>query len=195
MSIAGEKRHYTREEYLQREETAEYKSEYRDGEIIPMTGATSDHNAIVVNFCSRFKMATRGRGYRIFVGDMRLAIPRYGFYTYPDLMLVRERPIYENDRKTILVNPTVIVEVLSRSTRNYDRGDKFDYYRSIPSFEEYILIDQYRSRVEQFSKRSSNEWLLREIEGEGAILNLSSIEFTLSLSEIYEEVEFSGEEG
>lgn len=194
MSIAGEKRHYTREEYLQREETAESKSEYRDGEIIPMTGGTTDHNTIALNFCLRCKAMTRGKGYKVFMEGVRLWIPERQIYTYPDVMIVRDRPIYEGPGRTTITNPSTIVEVLSKSTRSYDRGDKFVYYRSIPSFEEYILIDQYRSRVEQFSKRSPNEWLLREIEGEGAILSLSSIEFTLSLAEIYEEVEFNGEE-
>ncbi len=134
-------RTYTPEEYLELEEKAEYKSEYRDGEIIPMAGGTTNHNKIALNFAAALKYGLKKQNYDVYIGDVRLWIPRYRQYTYPDVMLIKGEPIYQNANTTTVMNPLLIAEVLSKSTSNYDQGDKFLYYRSIPEFQEYILIN------------------------------------------------------
>ena len=195
MPTQTEKRYYTPAEYLALEEIAEYKSEYHDGEIIPMTGGTTNHNKIAGNFYSHFKFAFRGQNYRIYMGDVRLWIPRYRRYTYPDVMVIEGTPIYEGTGTTTVTNPYLIVEVLSKSTASYDQGEKFRYYRSIPEFREYILIDQYSFHVEQFAKNAEGKWVLTEYELQDSILPMESINFQISLSDIYEKVEFELSEG
>ncbi|NER02147.1 MAG: Uma2 family endonuclease [Okeania sp. SIO3C4] len=181
---------YSSEEYLEREKTAEFRSEYRDGEIIPMTGGTANHNQIVNNFCVALMLALKSQPYRVYTIDLRLSIPEKNIYTYPDAMVIATPVIYAEGRRDTITNSQIIIEVLSRSTESYDRGQKFEYYRRVDSFREYILIDQYRYYVEQFSKTEDGKWWLSEYEGDGAILSLSSVEFQISLSDIYENLEF-----
>jgi Uma2 family endonuclease len=194
MQLQTPKRSYTPEEYLELEEAADYKSEYRDGEIVPMTGGTTNHNKIALNFAANLKFALRGQDYDIYIGDVRLWIPRYRQYTYPDVMVIQGEPIYTGTSTTTVMNPLLIVEVLSKSTKNYDLGDKFIYYRSIPEFKEYILIDQTKYHVMQYTKTLEGRWLLTEYESEKTILELSSIEFQINLKEIYEKVNFADSE-
>ncbi len=195
MQLQTPKRSYTPEEYLELEEAADYKSEYRDGEIVPMTGGTTNHNKIALNFAANLKFALRGQDYDIYIGDVRLWIPRYRQYTYPDVMVIQGEPLYTGTGTTTVMNPLLIAEVLSKSTKNYDQGDKFLYYRSIPEFKEYILIDQRRYHVMQHTKILDGKWLLTEHESEEAIIELSSIKFQIKLSDIYEKVNFEeGEE-
>ncbi|MBL1208544.1 Uma2 family endonuclease [Geminocystis sp. GBBB08] len=186
-----EKTYYSVEEYLELEETAEYKSEYHDGKIIAMTGGTTNHNKIALNFCYNFKFLTKGKNYEIYINDVRLSIPLDRRYTYPDIMIFDDRPLYEGDKKTTVTNPLVIIEVLSNSTQNYDKGEKFKSYRSIKSFQEYILIDQYSFSVEQFIKECQGEWKFKEYLGENQILKLGKIDFEISFSDIYEGVIFA----
>ncbi|WP_342597127.1 Uma2 family endonuclease [Cyanobacterium aponinum UTEX 3222] len=185
-----EKNYYSVEEYFELEETAEYKSEYHDGEIIPMTGGTTNHNKIAGNFYFNFKSAFRRQNYDIYINDVRLSIPHQRRYTYPDIMIIKDKPIYEGDKQTTVTNPLIIIEVLSNSTENYDKGEKFKSYRSIKSFQEYILIDQYSFSVEQFIKESEGEWKFKEYLGENQVLKLGKIDFELSFSDIYEGVNF-----
>ncbi|MEL7418652.1 MAG: Uma2 family endonuclease, partial [Cyanobacteria bacterium J06555_3] len=125
-------RTYTPEEYLQLEEQAEYKSEYRDGAIIPMTGGTTNHNEISGNVYANLKFGLKKQNYRVYIADVRLWIPRHRLYTYPNVMLIKGEPIYADKGTTTVTNPVMIIEVLSPSTQNYDLGEKFTYYRSIP---------------------------------------------------------------
>jgi Uma2 family endonuclease len=194
MQLQTPKRSYTPEEYLELEEAADYKSEYRDGEIVPMTGGTTNHNKIAGNFYANLKFALRGQDYDIYIGDVRLWIPRYRQYTYPDVMVIQGEPIYTGTSTTTVMNPLLIVEVLSKSTKNYDLGDRFIYYRSIPEFKEYILIDQTKYHVMQYTKTLDGRWLLTEYESEEMIIELSSIEFQINLKEIYEKVNFADSE-
>ncbi len=194
MQLQTQKRSYTPEEYLELEEAADYKSEYRDGEIVPMTGGTTNHNKIALNFAANLKFALRGQDYDIYIGDVRLWIPRYRQYTYPDVMVIQGEPIYTGTSTTTVMNPLLIVEVLSKSTKNYDLGDKFIYYRSIPEFKEYILIDQTKYHVMQYTKTLEGRWLLTEYESEEMIIELSSIKFQINLKEIYEKVNFADSE-
>ena len=190
MQLQTPKRHYTPEEYLALEESAEFKSEYRDGEIVPVTGGTTNHNKIALNFAANLKFALRGQDYDIYIGDVRLWIPRYRQYTYPDVMVIKGNPIYTGTSTTTVMNPLLIVEVLSKSTKNYDQGDKFLYYRSLPELKEYILIDQAKYHVIQHTKTTDRKWLLTEYELE-VVLVLSSIEVQINVSEIYERVNFA----
>jgi Uma2 family endonuclease len=189
-----EKRHYTPEEYLALEESAIDKSEYHDGEIIRMSGGTANHNKLAGNFCRKFPLTINGQDYETFIHDLRLWIPLTRRYVYPDIMVIQGEPIYQGSNKTIVTNPLVIVEVLSNSTKDYDRGGKFLAYRSIPEFREYILIDQYSYHIEQFAKNSDGKWVLTEYDSEESVLILESVEFQMPLREIYERINFEVEE-
>ncbi|QEI40457.1 hypothetical protein BMF77_01026 [Dolichospermum sp. UHCC 0315A] len=183
--------YYTPEEYLELEEKADYKNEYRDGEIISMTGGTTNHNKLALNLATGLNVALNDLDYEIYIGDVKLWIPRYREFTYPDVMVIEGQPIYYSTNTTIVTNPVLIVEVLSKSTKDYDRGDKFLYYRSIPEFKEYILIDQTKYYVMQYVKTSENQWILTEYETEDALINLSSINVELSLKQLYKKVNLS----
>ena len=181
---------YSVEEYLEREKTAEFRSEYRNGDIIPMTGGTFNHNRIALNLASALKYGLKGQPYEASTSDLRLSIPARNTYAYPDVMVVPIPAVYAEGRRDIITNSKIVVEVLSRSTENYDRGQKFESYRTVNSLREYILIDQYRYHVEQFTKAEDGKWWLSEYDGEEAILSLTSVDFHISLVELYENVEF-----
>ena len=184
-------RYYTPEEYLELEEQAEYRSEYRDGEIIAMTGGTTNHNKIALNFAASLKYGLRKKNYDVYISDVRLWILRYRQHTYPDVMIIQGEPIYATENNTTVMNPLLIAEVSSKSTSNYDQSDKFMYYRSIPEFKEYILINQYQYHVMQYVKTNDSKWIFTELESESDILTLQTIDFQLALSEIYEQVNFT----
>ncbi|MGB3535835.1 MAG: Uma2 family endonuclease [Microcoleaceae cyanobacterium] len=187
-------RTYTPEEYLILEEQSETRNEYHDGEIVPMSGGTVNHNSIIVNLVAFLKFAFRGQNKSLFTSDVRLWIPESNRYTYPDVQIICGEVAYHENRKDTIINPTVIIEVLSQSTEAYDKGDKFKYYRSIPSFQEYIIINQYQCEVEQYVKTENNKWLVSYLESEEAVLSLNSVEFEISLRDIYEGVEFESVE-
>ncbi|ACB52420.1 unknown [Crocosphaera subtropica ATCC 51142] len=191
MQLQTQNRQYTPEEYLQLEEQAEYKNEYHDGEIIPMTGGTTNHNEIAGNCYTNLKFGLRQQNYRVYIGDVRLWIPRHRVYTYPDVMVIKGKPIYADKGTTTVTNPILIAEVLSKSTQNYDQGDKFTYYRSIPEIEEYILIAQEQYHIMQYTKTEDKKWLLSEYEGEDLTIQLNAIAFELQLSDIYAGVDFN----
>lgn len=194
MQVQTQPHYYTPEEYLELEENAEYKNEYRDGEIVPMTGGTTNHNEIALNFAAYLKLELRKRNYRVYIGDVRLWIPRYRQYTYPDVMVIQGEPLYTGKGTTTIMNPMLIAEVLSRSTQNYDQGDKFMYYRSIPDMKEYILIDQKQFHVVQHTKTNDGKWLLTEYEGKDSNIKLSTIDFEISFEELYAGVNFEESE-
>jgi Uma2 family endonuclease len=191
---AVEKRYYSPEEYLALEEVAEYKSEYYDGEIVQMTGGTTNHNQIAGNVYIALSLALKGQNYRVFIGDVRLWIPKKRSYTYPDVMVIAGKPEYFEQRKDTVTNPQVIVEVLSKSTKDYDRGGKFQFYQTIPSFQEYILIDQSQRFIEQFSKQENKRWSYCVYDEEDLALVFSSFSVEVSLEDIYEKVDFDAEE-
>lgn len=193
MIVTTDKRTYSFEEYLEIEETADYKHEYQDGEIVPMTGEKTEHNKIAFNFASYLKFALKKQKqkHNIFIGDVKLWIPQYNQGAYPDVMVIDDEPIYYGTGKTTVTNPSLIVEVLSKSTQNYDQGDKFLYYRSIAQFQEYILINQSRHYVMQYNKTNEGKWLLSEYQGENAVLSLVSVNFEITFDELYERVIFN----
>jgi Uma2 family endonuclease len=180
----------TEEQYLALEETAESKSEYLDGKIIPMTGGSTNHNQIAGNLYIALSLALKKQNYRIFIGDVRLWVPKVRLYTYPDVMAILGEPEYHKNRTDTIINPQVIVEVLSKSTKNYDRGDKFTFYKTLPSFREYILIDQTKIKVEQYSKTENKRWLYCEYDEEDTAVVFNSFQVEVPLSDVYEQVNF-----
>ncbi|WP_445636015.1 Uma2 family endonuclease [Nostoc sp. DSM 114161] len=185
-----QQRYYTPEEYLELEEAADYKSEYIDGRIIPMAGGTVNHNQIALNLSAELNFAFKKQNYRVFMGDVRLWILQKRTYTYPDVMILAGEPEFFNNRKDIILNPQIIVEVLSKSTKGHDRQDKFEAYRTISTFQEYLLIDQTRIRVEQFSKTGKKQWTLREYDEEDEAIALTTVPFEISLQDLYNKVNF-----
>jgi Uma2 family endonuclease len=191
--IKTETTYYTPEEYLNLEEKSTEKHEYHDGEIIKMTGGTTNHNTLAGKIYARLLLKLEDQNYQIYIGDVRLWIEKYRRYTYPDVMIVKGEPIYHGKGKTTIINPSLIVEVLSKSTKDYDQNDKFDSYRTIPDFQEYILIDQYQYYVKQFAKNEQGKWVLTDYFGENSELKLESIDFTITLKELYKKVDFQEE--
>ncbi|MBD2176554.1 Uma2 family endonuclease [Pseudanabaena sp. FACHB-1998] len=193
MVLATTKR-YTVDEYLELEEKALVKSEFVDGEIIPMAGATANHNILTAKFLARIFLALEDLDFAVFMSDMRLWMPDLNRYTYPDVLVVKGQPIFTDQKKTGVTNPCVIVEILSSSTQEYDRTSKFKLYRSIPSFKEYILIYQDSYCVEKYTKQDSGQdkgkWILTEFLGEDAVLKLDAIDFEISLKDLYRKVTF-----
>lgn len=185
------KQYYSPEEYLALEEAADYKSEYIDGEIIPLTGKSTNHNQIAGNFSAALNFAFKTQDYEVFMSDVRLWIPAKRIYTYPDVMIIAGEPEYFNDRTDMITNPRVIIEVLSDSTQGYDKQGKFEFYRSIASFEEYLLIDQTKIYVEQYSKTANKRWSFREYDVEDEAIALASVQFEISLVDVYNKVKFA----
>ena len=182
--------YYTPQEYLELELNSEERHEYINGEIITVTGGTPNHNTITGNFYAALNFALRGQPYRVFVTDQRVWIPKKAIYAYPDVMVVQGKIQLQEGRKDTITNPLIIVEVLSESTKKYDLGDKFAAYRTIPTFQEYILIDQSKMYLEHYYKTEPNKWIFLEYEGEDATLSLVSISFQIGLREIYNKVDF-----
>jgi Uma2 family endonuclease len=183
-------KYYSPEEYLELEVNAEERHEYLNGEIILMPGGTPNHNLICGNFNTALNVALKGQSYFVFATDLRLWIPEKRSYTYPDIMVVRGDLELQKGRKDAITNPVAIAEVLSTSTQAFDRGEKFKMYRTIPSFQEYLLIDQYSMHVEQYYKSEPNKWIFSEYDAPESILKLNAVPCELSLAELYDKVNF-----
>ncbi len=185
------KRKYSLEEYFEIERNSEEKFEYYDGNIWSMAGASPAHERIVVNAGAHLRELLRGRGCSVFGSNLKVRVPFYTPYRYPDLSVYCGEGIYETmGGMEVLTNPQMLVEVLSPSTEAFDRGDKFTYYKSIESFTEYLLIATSRPHVTQFVKAGENEWIQREAEGLEGRLKLETFGVEILLSEIYLDVEF-----
>jgi Uma2 family endonuclease len=176
------------EEYLQLERQAEYKSEYLNGEIFAMSGASRAHNLITVNISAELSGQLRGRPCEAYAGDMRVKIASVSFYTYPDIVAVCGEPCFEDAEFDTLTNPTVLIEVLSKSTERYDRMAKTFYYRAIESLTEYLLVAQHKVHVEQYVKQPTGEWLLIEHTSPEQVVQLASINCSLELPRVYDKV-------
>ena len=179
------------EEYRNLETRAETKQEYHDGEIIEMTGGSINHNRLVRNLIRLLDNALRKTIYEVFPSDLRLWIPQYNRGLYPDLMIIAGEPLFSDNRNDEILNPCVIIEVLSPSTSSYDRGDKFRYYRSIPQLNQYLLVSQGEILIESYSKTSENHWLLQEYIPARGIISLDSLGISLNLADIYEGIDFN----
>jgi Uma2 family endonuclease len=181
----------TPEEYLALERKAEDKSEYVDGEIVAMTGASRKHNLIVFNLTGEIRQQLKGRSCEAYSNDMRVRIPSRRLYTYPDMAVVCGEPQLEDNEFDTLLNPTLIIEVLSEPTELSDRGKKFGFYRTIESLEEYLLIAQDECRIEQYVRQADGGWLLSEHRSPEDTVKLNSIQCSLELREVYDKVAFS----
>ena len=188
--LPQEKEKITPEEYLEFERSSEFKHEYFDGEIFAMVGARKNHNRISRNLAGELVNRLKGSPCEVFIGDMRVKVEEIEKYTYPDIVVACDEIEFLEDELDSLVNPVVIIEVLSNSTESYDRGLKFAHYQLIESLQEYILISQYHCQVEKFKRRENNSWVYRSINSMDQILEIESIKCELPLSEIYYKVEF-----
>ena len=177
------------EDYLVAERQAETKSEYLNGEVFAMSGASREHNLIVWNLAGALHPQLRGRSCEAYVGDMQVHIPATGLYTYPDLAVVCGEPQFEDGELDTLLNPTVLIEVLSPTTEGYDRGRKAAHYRTLDSLREYLLVSQEEVRVELFTRQEDGHWLLSEASRPGDTVALGSIGCTLLLADVYERVQ------
>jgi Uma2 family endonuclease len=182
---------YTLEEYLELDHESEEKIEFWDGHVFTLAGASASHNRIQRNVLITLGNKLRGRRCEVFPSDMRVGVPSYPPYRYPDLSALCGQAIIQTlGKQDILTNPQLIIEVLSDSTAEFDRGYKFTYYKSIESFTEYILIAQDRPHVTQFIKQDENNWLNREFNSIDDKFHLTSLDCELELSELYQDVEF-----
>ena len=183
------KTHYTPEEYLELESAAEFKSEFFNGEIFAMSGASRRHVLIVTNLVGELRTQLKKRDCEVYSADMRVRVSPSGLYTYPDVIVVCGEAQFSDEQKDTLTNPNVIVEVLSESTKDYDRGGKFEQYRTLESFREYVLVAQDKPHVEHFMRQPDNRWILTETNLLEDSIELSSIGCTLALTEIYDKVD------
>jgi Uma2 family endonuclease len=182
----AERHHYTEDEYIELERRAETKSELVDGEIFAVAGAKPRHNALAANVMIALggRLRAKGSPCVVFTSDQRLRSEATGIHTYPDVSVACGPLVHAKSRDT-LINPTVIVEVLSNSTEGYDRGAKFAHHRTIQGFVEYVLVSQRGQRIEHFRRLESGQWLLTLLEGDEAVLELPSLGRTIPLGEIY----------
>jgi Uma2 family endonuclease len=186
------KPYFTPAEYLAIERSATERSEYVDGEIVAMSGASREHSLIASNTIRELSLQLKRRPCEVHANDLRVFIPAAHLYTYPDVLAFCGEARFEDTLCDTLLNPTVIIEVLSPSTEAYDRGKKFELYRSIPSFREYLLVAQDEPRVEQFTLQAEGRWIFTATAGLDGTVTLSSIACELAMTEIYDKVVFTG---
>jgi Uma2 family endonuclease len=180
----------TPEEYLAAERLSETRSEYLDGGVCPMTGGTANHIRIVANITTQLSNQLDGRPCDVFPTDMKIRLPDSRKFFYPDVVVVCGELLYHDSRKDIITNPDLVVEVLSPSTEAFDRGAKFQAYRTIESLKEYLLVAQDRPLVEQYVRNGDGKWTFTETVGLESSLTLPSVECTLNLGAVYKRVEF-----
>lgn len=185
---------YTPQEYLERERLAETKSEYRYGQIVAMSGASRRHNLIALNLGRELSLQLRGGSCETYVADMRVKVSPTGLYTYPDVVVACGEIRFEDSHIDTLLNPVVLVEVLSSSTEAYDRGEKFGHYRRLDSLREYVLVSQDQMRVERYA-RQGDDWERTELSGPDDVLTIEAIGCTIRLADVYERVAFPRDAG
>ncbi len=179
------KQYYTKEEYLEMEAAADFKSEYYQGEIFAMSGGSPDHSTICFNLNRRVGEAIDNKKCRGFESNMKLEIASADAYVYPDLMVVCGQVELAENTSDVITNPMLIIEVLSPSTESFDRGLKFEYYRSLPSLKEYVLVSQDKPKIETYFRQNRNSWTYTIVEGLDKTLMFQSLEYKISPKEIY----------
>lgn len=190
MAVANPAPRLSEAEYLEIERKAEFKSEFYDGEMFAMSGGSRWHSLISANVGGELRQALKGRGCVVFESNLRVKVESTGLYTYPDVTVACEEQRFADDEMDTLLNPTLIVEVLSDSTEKYDRGEKFQYYQLIPSLKEYMLVSQHVARVELFVREGGGTWRLHQAEGLEATITSPTLGLTLELKEIFANVKF-----
>ncbi len=179
---------FTAQEYLDWERQQDTRHEYFDGEIFAMTGASRKHNLVCVNIAASLHAQLRGTPCEVYSNDMRVKVSETGMYTYPDIVAACDNPAFEDAAVDTLLNPVLIIEVLSGSTEPYDRGAKFLHYRTLPSLQDYLLVAQDDCRVEHYARQADNRWLLTEYQDPDDSIHLGSVACRLVLREMYERV-------
>ncbi len=187
---AAEKLLYSPDHYLELERAAQTRHALIHGEMIGMAGASEPHVLIAGNILTELNIQLRGRQCRVYGSDMKVAVAETGLYTYPDVVAVCGEPLFRDGSRDVLLNPSLIVEVLSPSTEAFDRGAKFAHYRRLPSLREYVLIAQEEMRVEVYMAVDDGTWSLREYSDPNAEVPLTSVNVRLQLAEAYRLVEF-----
>jgi Uma2 family endonuclease len=187
MTQAAERRHMSAREYLVAERAAEGKHEYLAGEVFAMAGASARHNGIVANLVALLGQALRDGPCRVFPSDLKIHVPASDLFTYPDVSIVCGDLAFYEGTTDVVTNPKVLVEVLSASTERYDRGEKAEAYRAIPSVVEHLLVAQGKPRIEHYSRQSDGSWIFREAHVAGSI-TLSSVGALLPVDEVYRRV-------
>ncbi len=177
------------EDYLAAERAADHKSEYWNGEMFALAGASERHGTIVTNLVGELRAALKGRPCKVYANDLRLQVSETGPYTYPDVLVLCGPPAFSDDVKDTVRNPRLIVEVFSDSTEDYDRGRKFAHYRTLPSLMEYLVVAQDRPHVERFAREAEGRWVFTETSRTEDVLSLASLEVDLQLLEVYEKVD------
>ncbi len=186
MSLAEQR--LTPAEYLARERAAECRSEYYNGKMYAMSGATEPHNLIVVNLAGELHNAFKGRPCKIYLADMRVKVSATGLYTYPDAVALCHEARFEDGMMDTLINPAVVFEVLSPSTEAYDRGEKFAHYRRVETVTDYVMISQDRVRVEHYARQADGRFLLTEWSDLNDSLELPALRCRLVLRDLYDKV-------
>jgi Uma2 family endonuclease len=191
---AQQQQYLTEAEYLAFERASPTKHEYYRGYVYAMTGASERHNLITANVIAALHSQLRQKPCRVYPSDLRVKVQKTGLHTYPDILVVCGKPEFTDDAIDTILNPIVIIEVLSPSTEAYDRGMKFQNYRTIETLRDYLLIAQDESYIEQYTRQEPGEWVLREFISSLDLLTLASIACTLALADVYEHVTFSPDE-
>ncbi len=188
------KHFFTPAEYLAMEETADYKSEYFQGEIFAMAGGSSNHNVIAGNISRDLGNSLEAKPCQVYIFDMRLLVDRNELYTYPDVMVICGNPEFAKSRNDTVTNPILIVEVLSPSTREYDRVKKFALYQALGSLQDYVLVDSERVHVTYLKRvKGSRKWLVEMLDGIDETLILESVACEIPQRRIYNKVVFGNE--
>lgn len=192
IAVKHETPYLSPEAYLERERAADDKSEYLWGEMYAMAGSSPEHSIITVNLTGTMFALLKGRTCQAFSNDMKVRTDPRGLYAYPDLSVVCGEPRFHDEKRDVLTNPTVIIEVLSPSTEAFDRGRKFAQYQTIDSLSDYLLVAQDEPQVDHYARQPDNRWLLTPARGIEARVALVSIDCRLALAEIYDRLAFGG---
>jgi Uma2 family endonuclease len=194
MASALPQKRLSPQEYLAIERDCETRHQYYRGEMFAMSGASREHNLLATSLSAELYNALRGKPCEVYSSDMRVKVPTTGLYTYPDVVVTCEKPRFEDDHFDTLLNPQVVIEVLSDSTESYDRGRKFEQYREIESFRDYLLVSQKRPHIEHYT-RQEDGWLLTEARDLSGSISIASIGCTLKLADVYAKIEFPEDTG
>ncbi|MGQ9880775.1 MAG: Uma2 family endonuclease [Armatimonadota bacterium] len=179
----------TEQEYLQQERQSQTKSEYLSGQIFALAGASASHNTITVNIAASLHPRLRGSRCRVWVSDMRVRIAEGNAYFYPDVVVVCGQPQFLDEQQDTLLNPTLVVEVLSPSTESFDRGEKSFHYRRIPSLKEYLLVARDRVHIERYVRQPDGQWVLTDYTQSDRAVPLESLGVELPIAQVYEGIE------
>jgi Uma2 family endonuclease len=189
MSTAPQRR-YTEAEYLALDRASEIKHEFYRGEIFAMSGTSRQHNRINFNLTACLHGQLKDRDCDAYANDMRVKVQSTILYTYPDIVITCNEPRFLDSEVDTLLNPQVVIEVLSDSTEKYDRGKKFEHYRTVPSLREYILVSQDHAHIDRFALNEQGQWVLTDATGLDAVIELTAVGCRLPLAEVYAKVEF-----